>query len=124
MASPICPEPNCKHVLRMRMLKTDLGILPCPKCKSTESKKYILTEKKEGMRKCMHCRQDFTPKRRQGMARFWICKEHSWQKFKVGGEVIICKEKPKSNKEIRDMLKPLMIEQAKERPKQPRFQMG
>lgn len=124
MTNPICPEPDCKHIMRLRHLKTNLGILPCPNCKGNESKKYVLTINKQGLRKCMQCRKDFKPKRREGMARFWVCRNHPWQKFKVGAEVIICKGKPKSEKEIRDMLKPLMVEQARERRQNPRFQQG
>lgn len=100
MGNPNCPEPNCHRILRLRHLKTDLGITGCPKCKRSESKPYILTEKKKGMRKCMQCRKDFMPERREGYSRYWICKDHPWQKFKVGAEVISCKTKPKTAEEF------------------------
>lgn len=100
MGNPLCPEPNCKHILRLRKLKTDLGLSPCPKCGKGNSKPYILTEKKKGMRKCMRCRTDYTPKRVEGLTKFFICIEHPWQKFKVGAEVIMSKTKPKTAREI------------------------
>lgn len=121
MANPICPEPDCKNVLRLRYLTINLGLTGCPQCKISESKPYILTEKKKGMRKCLQCRKDYTPKRREGYGKYWMCKDHPWQKFKVGAEVIICKNKSKTEKEINDLLKPLMIEQARERRQQPQF---
>lgn len=98
--NPRCPEPKCIRLLRVRKIKTDLGMSECPKCKRSESKPYILTEKKKGMRKCLRCRQDFTPERRQGLTKYFICKDHTWQRFKVGAEVISCKPKPKTMEEI------------------------
>jgi len=98
--NPRCPEPKCGRLLRTRKLKTNLGLSGCPKCKHSESKPYILTEKKKGMRKCMQCRQDFTPERREGLSKFFICQDHPWQKFQVGAEVISCKTKPKTAEEL------------------------
>jgi hypothetical protein len=99
MGCPPCPEPNCHHMLRLKSHLTDLGLTPCPFCKSGDSKVYILTEKKKGLRKCMRCRRDYRPDRRQGYGKFYVCPEHYWQRFKVG-EVIICKVKPKTDSEI------------------------
>lgn len=98
--NPLCPEPKCKHVMRLRKLKTDLGMSGCPNCRNSETKPYILTEKKKGMRKCLRCRKDYMPIRREGFSKFFICIEHPWQKFKVGAEVISCKTKPKTEREL------------------------
>lgn len=51
------------------------------------------------MRKCIRCRKDYTPKRREGYGKFYVCPEHYWQRFAVG-EVIRCKEKPRTTEEI------------------------
>ena len=100
MGNPLCPEPKCRHILRLRKLKTDLGLSSCPKCGKGQSKPYILTEKKKGIRKCMRCRTDYAPKRVTGLTKFFICIEHPWQKFKVGAEVIIARTRPKTAREI------------------------
>jgi hypothetical protein len=121
--NPHCPEPNCKRVMRLRHLEPTIEVTGCPRCRISKSKPYILTERKKGMRKCMQCRQDFKPKRRGGRSKYWVCEDHPWQKFKVGSEVIRCKGKPKSEREIDEMLKPLMVEQAWERRQQPNIQM-
>jgi hypothetical protein len=117
--NPNCPEPKCHRVMRTRKLKTDLGIAPCPNCRGNDSKKYILTSKKEGMRKCMRCRKDFYPQRREGLGRFFICPEHPWQKFRVGSEVILCKERPTNWRKLAGIKKAF---QATKR-KQPNVQM-
>jgi hypothetical protein len=104
LGCPPCPEPHCTHMLRLKSHTNNLGLSPCPYCRSGESKAYILTEKKQGMRKCMRCRKDYTPKQRQGYGKFYVCPEHYWQRFAVG-EVIIRKERPRTQEEIKkDML--------------------
>lgn len=121
--NPNCPEPKCHHVMRVKHLKIDLGLAPCPFCKNGESKTYVLTSKKEGMRKCMRCRKDFVPTRREGYGRFFICKYHSWQKFIVGGEVIRCKNRPKNWRQLQKELGIKRPFQAKEQRRQPNVQM-
>lgn len=123
MANPNCPEPKCHRVMRLRHLKTDLGLSPCPFCKSEHSKPYVLTPKKEGLRKCMHCKKDFPPVRREGYGRFFICKDHPWQKFVVGGEVIHCKSRPKNWRQLQKELGIKRPLQAKEQRRQPNVQM-
>lgn len=59
-----------------------------------------MTEKKKGMRKCMKCRKDYMPNRRQGLTKYFVCKDHTWQRFKVGAEVITYKTKPKTENEL------------------------
>jgi|GEM_PF-4932547 hypothetical protein len=120
--NPNCPEKGCHRLLRVRHLKSLLGMTGCPNCKTSESKPYILTAKKEGMRRCLRCKQDYKPKVREGYGRYWICKDHPWQKFKVGAEVIRCKSKIKSDNEVNAMLKRLSVEQARER-RQPNVRM-
>jgi hypothetical protein len=102
--NPFCPEPKCNRMMRLRRCKIDLGIAPCPFCKGTESKAYVLTVQKKGMRRCMRCRNDFYPQRREGFARFWICPEHPWQRFRAGAEVIMAKEKPKNYRELQELV--------------------
>jgi hypothetical protein len=102
--NPLCPEPNCKLILRLKKLKTNAGLSSCPKCRSDERKKYILTESKKGMFKCMKCRTDYMPKRKEGLSRFFICKDHPWQKFKVGAEVIMPKTRPLTEREVEKQL--------------------
>ena len=104
MANPNCPEPKCHRILRLRHLKTDLGLMPCPFCKSEYSKGYVLTPKKEGLRKCMKCRKDFPAIRREGYSRFFICRDHPWQKFQVGCEIIRCKNRPVNWKQLQKEL--------------------
>lgn len=121
--NPRCPEPKCIRLLRIRKLITKLGLSECPNCRRSQSKPFILTEKKKGMRKCLKCRKDFMPKRREGLTKYFICQDHPWQKFKVGAEVISYKTKPKTAEElIRDAgaKKPF---QAKKKPRQPNVQM-
>lgn len=98
--NPRCPEPKCHCLMRTRKLKTDLGISGCPKCKSEETKPYILTKKKKGMRRCSRCHTTFVPKRREGFSRFFVCPNHSWQKFQVGNEIVRRKERPKNWREL------------------------
>lgn len=115
--NPICPEPECTHVLRLRKLKTNLGFSVCPSCKNSASKPYILTIMKKGVRKCMKCRKDYTPTYREGYSKFFICIEHPWQKFVVGRDVIIARTKPKTFDEIkRDVVKKVPFE-AKTKPR-------
>jgi hypothetical protein len=98
--NPFCPEPKCKRILRIRKLKINLGLSACPRCGKFGCKPYILTEKKKGLSRCVNCHFDFKPKRREGYGRFWVCKDHPWQKFNVGSEVIIAKTKPKTIREL------------------------
>lgn len=102
LANPLCPELGCHKILRLRRLKTDLGFSACPKCGKFGCKPFILTEKKKGLFRCNSCHNTFKPKRREGFSRFFICKDHPWQKFKVGAEVVSRKTKPKS---VRDLIK-------------------
>lgn len=117
--NPKCPEPNCKRFLRLRKLLSSIGISACPMCKKYGAKPYILTEKKKGQYRCSNCHADFVPKRREGFSRFWICKDHPWQKFKVGQDVIMCREKLRTAKEIqRDVAEKVPFKAQKKR--QPR----
>ena len=114
MGNPPCPEPKCNQIMRLRKLKTELGLSPCPRCGSFERKIYVLTEKKNGQFRCSKCHFDYTPKRRQGMVRFFICRIHKHQKFKVGAETIIAKSAPMKTESIKKM------EEMLEKPKKPR----
>jgi hypothetical protein len=124
MGNPLCPEPNCHRLMYAKNLGSILGMTPCPKCGTGESKPYILTEKKKGMVKCLRCRQDYKPKRREGYGKYWVCTKHPWQRFKIGAETIIRKEKPKSDEEINEMLKPMQFQQAQERRQFPNVRMS
>ena len=103
--------------MRTRKLKTDLGLSPCPKCGKGNSKPYILTEKKKRMRKCLRCRTDYTPKRKEGLTKFFVCQNHPWQKFKVGAEVIIAKARSKGERQIMEDVAIKAPYQAKNKPK-------
>ena len=115
IGNPLCPEPNCHRILRLKKLKVNIGFSPCPKCRTERTKRYILTPLKEGLFRCVQCHNAYKPKRREGLTKFFICKDHPWQKFKVGAEVILCKSKPKSMEEIMRDLKVKPVEQATKR---------
>ena len=117
--NPCCPEPNCHRMLRVRHLTHTISVQPCPKCKGTDYKRYVNTPNKEGMVKCLQCKTDYELVRREGYGRFWVCPDHPWQKFKVGGEVIMCKCKPKSDTEIYEMLKPMQFQKTREKQRAP-----
>lgn len=84
-----------------------MGNPRCPECKKTMVIKW---------------RNTIVGVKMLGRSKFWVCKECKIQ-FKVGGEVIRCKGKNKSKAEIDTMLKPLMIEQARERRQSPSVRM-
>jgi hypothetical protein len=65
----------------------------------------------------MNCRTDFTPKRREGYGRFWVCKDHPWQKFPVGSAIITLQPRPKTIEETREDVAIKAPFQAKNRPK-------
>jgi hypothetical protein len=100
VGNPWCPEPKCTKILRVRHLKINMGLGACPKCNKYGCKPYVLTEKKKGLFRCNNCHFDFKPTRREGFGRFWICPDHPWQKFRVGGETIMCKERLKTEREV------------------------
>jgi len=123
LCNPLCPEPDCKSLLRVRKLKINLGFSGCPFCKSDNSKPYIMTEKKKGMRKCMKCRKDYMPERRQGFTKYFVCKYHTWQRFKVGAEVIMRKAKPKTENDLIKDAGAKRPFQAKNQQRQPNVQI-
>jgi hypothetical protein len=123
MGNPNCPEPNCHRVLRLRHLVSNLGIQPCPHCRGGEYKKYILTPAKEGLLKCSRCKKDYAPKRREGYGKYFVCKDHPWQKFKVGAEVIMCKSKPKTVEELKAIEKSFEKPQQAQQRRRPNVQM-
>jgi hypothetical protein len=100
MGNPFCPEPDCKKILQLKLLKIILGFSACPKCHKYGCKPYILTEKKKGLFRCNNCHFEFIPIRQEIFAKCWVCKDHPWQRFRVGGEAIINKSKAKTQREL------------------------
>lgn len=101
--NPFCP--NCHILMQVKKCDIILGSKSCPKCKSDRHKPIILTKGKEGLHRCLQCKNEFKPKLRIGRGKYFVCPKCK-VKYRCGSEVIQPKQiksKPEENKILRNI---------------------